>query len=422
LKQIITQIRKTPLYTEWDVDTLIYNGDPSNRIDLVFLGDGYTVDETALYSNNVQTYSNFMFNSISPYNEYSSYFNVYKIKVISQESGSDHPEWDPPVYRNTALGSYYGCEGIDRLICADDDSVYAAAQSIPWYDEIVVLVNDPTYGGSGGDYFISYNGFWGPYVFMHELGHSFANLADEYLYGDFPGTVSGCNCDPNSVNPGWQSWIDIGSPGVGTFLGCSFNNLYRPTYDHCMMMSLQEIFCVVCHEQTIRSIYELVRAYDDVFPSTDTLSLETLSPQLFEIIPLTPNTHSLKVKWFVNDQLKSSENPFNFTSSSAGSFIVKGIVYDSTEMVLDDPLNLLVDSKEWQVTVIPGDYLCGDANQNDTVNVSDVVFIINYLFKGGPEPVPYASGDVNLDQEVTVSDVIYLINYLFKGGFKPCNL
>lgn len=136
---------------------------------------------------------------------------------------------------------------------------------------------------------------------------------------------------------------------------------------------------------------------------------------------MTPNTHSLKVNWQVNGEFIYSRNPFNFVSSFAGPFTVKGTVYDSTEMVLDDPLNLLVDSKEWQARVMPGNYVCGDPNQDTTVNVSDVVFIINYLFKGGAEPVPYASGDVNLDQEITVSDVIYLINYLFKGGFEPCH-
>lgn len=422
LDQTIAQMLRSPHSPQWEVDTLMYNGDPSNRIDIVFLGDGYTIDDTALYTDDVQAFLNFMFGSFSPYDEYSTYFNVYKVKVISEESGSDHPEWDPPVYRNTALGTYYGCEGIDRLICADDESVYAAAQSVPWYDEIGVLVNDPTYGGSGGDYLVTYNGNWGEYVFVHELGHSFAYLADEYLYGDYPGSVPNCNCDSNSVNPGWQSWIDISSPGVGTFLGCSYNNLYRPTYDACMMMSLQTTFCVVCREQTIRSIYELVRGYDEFSPLTDTLTLETSSPQTFELTPLIPNSHFLEISWFVNDELKSSDNPFDFISSVADSFTVKGTVYDSTPMVLDDPLSLLADSKEWQVTVIPGSYICGDPNQDSTVNIVDVVFIINYIFKGGPEPVPLASGDVNLDQEVNVVDVVYLIGYLFKGGPEPCHL
>jgi len=48
-----------------------------------------------------------------------------------------------------------------------------------------------------------------------------------------------------------------------------------------------------------------------------------------------------------------------------------------------------------------------------------VVFLVNYLFKGGPEPVPLEIAEVNCDEELSVSDVIYLINYLFKGGPQP---
>jgi len=64
-------------------------------------------------------------------------------------------------------------------------------------------------------------------------------------------------------------------------------------------------------------------------------------------------------------------------------------------------------------------YITGDANGDKVVNVTDVVYLINYLFKGGSAPVPLSTGDVNCDGKVTVSDVIYLINYLFKGGPKP---
>jgi hypothetical protein len=64
-------------------------------------------------------------------------------------------------------------------------------------------------------------------------------------------------------------------------------------------------------------------------------------------------------------------------------------------------------------------YLSGDANGDEKLSVSDVVYLINYLFKGGPKPDPIRSADANCDGKVTVSDVIYLINYLFKGGPKP---
>ncbi len=62
---------------------------------------------------------------------------------------------------------------------------------------------------------------------------------------------------------------------------------------------------------------------------------------------------------------------------------------------------------------------CGDANADGALSVSDVVYIINYLFKGGPPPMPWEAGESNCDGNVSVSDVVNLINYLFKGGSPP---
>jgi hypothetical protein len=61
----------------------------------------------------------------------------------------------------------------------------------------------------------------------------------------------------------------------------------------------------------------------------------------------------------------------------------------------------------------------GDVNGDGTINLGDVVFLINFLFKGGPPPQPVSVGDVNGDCEVNLGDVVYLINYLFKGGPRP---
>jgi hypothetical protein len=66
-------------------------------------------------------------------------------------------------------------------------------------------------------------------------------------------------------------------------------------------------------------------------------------------------------------------------------------------------------------------YLRGDVNADGKKTVSDVVFLINYLFKGGSAPDPLFLGDANCIQGVTVADVVYLVNYLFKGGPKPCS-
>ena len=67
------------------------------------------------------------------------------------------------------------------------------------------------------------------------------------------------------------------------------------------------------------------------------------------------------------------------------------------------------------------DYICGDANADLSVNVSDAVYIINFVFSGGAEPLPYESGDTNCDINVNVSDAVYLINYVFSGGNAPCD-
>jgi parallel beta-helix repeat protein len=66
------------------------------------------------------------------------------------------------------------------------------------------------------------------------------------------------------------------------------------------------------------------------------------------------------------------------------------------------------------------DYICGDANSDGLVNVGDPVFLINYIFKGGPAPDPLESGDVNCDDEINVGDAVFEISYIFKGGPEPC--
>jgi serine protease AprX len=63
----------------------------------------------------------------------------------------------------------------------------------------------------------------------------------------------------------------------------------------------------------------------------------------------------------------------------------------------------------------------GDVNRDGSVSISDVVYLINYLFKGGPEPYLLYRGDANCDQDVTISDGVYIISYLFKGGPAPCS-
>ncbi len=67
------------------------------------------------------------------------------------------------------------------------------------------------------------------------------------------------------------------------------------------------------------------------------------------------------------------------------------------------------------------DYTCGDANNDGSINVSDAIWIANYVFIGGPEPDPFMSGEVNCDGSLNVSDAVWIINYVFIGGNEPCD-
>lgn len=78
----------------------------------------------------------------------------------------------------------------------------------------------------------------------------------------------------------------------------------------------------------------------------------------------------------------------------------------------------VLSSGFWQ----PGmtSFLCGDADGSNLITISDAVYLINYIFSGGPAPVPLMSGDADCNGTITVSDVVFIINYIFGGGPAPC--
>jgi hypothetical protein len=84
-----------------------------------------------------------------------------------------------------------------------------------------------------------------------------------------------------------------------------------------------------------------------------------------------------------------------------------------------DTTVLMTEHRVLDVTLTPCAYINGDANDDDAINVGDAVFLINYAFKYGPEPIPLSSGDANGDEGVNVGDAVYLINFVFKGGPEP---
>jgi hypothetical protein len=110
----------------------------------------------------------------------------------------------------------------------------------------------------------------------------------------------------------------------------------------------------------------------------------------------------------------------HFISQTAGTGTIRLVSWvNGSESMLttEDHAAILPAFYAGNITVIP--YLPGDPNHDGIINSADLVYLINYLFVGGPQPNPLESGDANCDGEVSSADVVYLINYLFIGGPTP---
>jgi len=105
-----------------------------------------------------------------------------------------------------------------------------------------------------------------------------------------------------------------------------------------------------------------------------------------------------------------SDGKFSGAAAETGDF-------HFTVGVTDASVPALADFQHYDVSF---GYTCGDADNDGQVNVSDAVYIVNYIFKGGPPPVIEEAGDVNNDGTVNIADAVYLINFVFQGGPEPC--
>jgi hypothetical protein len=261
------------------------NGDPANRVDIVILGDGYTGSELAKYAADVETFVNGLF-AQEPWKEYQKYFNVHRVDVTSAESGADHPERTPPVFKDTALDATYDCAGIQRLICVNVSKVNTvlAASVLPDSRDVVfVIVNDNEYGGSGGSVAVASVHPDVVELVLHEVGHSFGLLADEY--GGPPPPSCNAGFEPPEPNATmetqrdrikWAIWIKPETPiptvGVtvaepGLYAGAKYcdTGLFRPTYNS-KMRSLFQSYEQINSEQLVKRMYNVVSPLDSAEP------------------------------------------------------------------------------------------------------------------------------------------------------------
>jgi hypothetical protein len=156
------------------------NGDSAQKVDLLILGDGYTASEHDAFVAKATRLTEELF-ATSPFKERRKDFNVWAIAPATAVAGVSRPSTH--TYRDTPLGTTYDAFRSERyVLTTENKSMRRIAASVP-YDFIEIMTNTDTYGGGGiyGLYAtVAADSEWATYVFIHEFGHHFAGLADEY--------------------------------------------------------------------------------------------------------------------------------------------------------------------------------------------------------------------------------------------------
>src|SRR5918997_985835 len=156
------------------------SGDPASKVDFLIIGDGYTAAEAAKFEADARRMTEVLFKT-SPFKERRRDFNVWGLCPPAAESGISRPS--NGVYRDSPLGATYDAFGSERYILTFDNRALRRAASFAPYEFVEILVNNRTYGGGGIHNLystVAVDNAWADYVFVHEFGHHFAGLADEY--------------------------------------------------------------------------------------------------------------------------------------------------------------------------------------------------------------------------------------------------
>lgn len=254
---------------KFPVTRLRETGDPGNHLDLAIIAEGYAVEEMPKFLTDAKRVSDFILKTV-PYSNNAERINIYAVEAPSAESGVDIPGRN--IYVNTNIHSSFYTFGTERYMTTFDiKAIYDIAANVP-YDAILILVNSKKYGG-GGFYNLyaesTVDDIYSLLVVIHEFGHSFAGLGDEYVGGVAYNGFYNLNVEPwepnlttnKNFDKKWKEMISPGTPIptprtdqyttiVGMFEGGGYEakGIYSPMMDCRMNTNKAKVFCPACQE------------------------------------------------------------------------------------------------------------------------------------------------------------------------------
>ncbi|MBR6066694.1 MAG: peptidase M64 [Bacteroidales bacterium] len=260
---------------KYPVYEVLKGGDANRKVDIVIVPDGYTAAQMSQFKKDCEKFKNEFF-KYEPYTSHKNDFNIHAVLAPSQESGVDEP--CKGIWKNTIVSCSYWSLGSERyLMTTDNKTLRDVAANAP-YDQIYILVNSTKYGGGGiFNWYctgVNSNKMAGK-IIVHEFGHGFAVLGDEYVggseYNDFY-NLKLEPADPNvttlvDFDSKWKDMVEQGTPvptpatseyndKVGVYEGAGYlrKGLYRPMQDCLMNHFGCDAFCPVCQRAIVKMI------------------------------------------------------------------------------------------------------------------------------------------------------------------------
>ncbi|HEX9793679.1 MAG TPA: M64 family metallopeptidase [Planctomycetota bacterium] len=284
---------------------VVDHGPSANRVDVVLMGDGYLLKKQESFDRLMESIPKF-FERDPVFREYWNFLNVRRANVKSADDqvGGFGREADT-AFRGGASGLSGG------QVRVDHGRVRAALGELPEHDGLALVFVKSGSHGTGGGGIAAVGGRPSRELVLHEFGHAFGGLADEYSddvgYKGDVGVAPNLSDSPDPAEAPWRHWLDAGVKGVGVHEGAAgrAKNAYKPTVRGCMM-DHGSLFCPVCREVMVLRVYSLVDPIDAAAPEAHgfdaadrALALAGALPHEFELTVLQPASHALDVAWYL---------------------------------------------------------------------------------------------------------------------------
>lgn len=333
-----------------------------NGVDLVVLGDGFTSDEMEKFKQTVLNFKT-KFLGFHEIADHASGWNIHAVGMVSNESGVTDRSGEIDIEVDTYFNSCKGCGNLSRIVNSDGALAKSvAAEHFPQYDFVLMLVNSTKYGGVGGGIAVSTATPTSAGVSIHELGHLFGSLADEYGGSSAPPTT-----EPGSVNATinydyatvkWKHWLEPTAHltekngKVGLYEGGQYRNigLWRPTLVSQMNGGGSAPFFAVNAEGWALKVYNKGKAIISHYPDTSSVYFHDKHVSPVYQIETIYDEGVQKIDWYLNDELVASglETHYQASYIQEGSYTVKAVVTDMTGRIIKDEHSFSKGELTWQ--------------------------------------------------------------------------